>query len=318
MGNIFNSVSGLYPELDEISRPSGSAPSSGHAHAPQAYAPAQQQAYQTAPQYAQQPAPQYAQQPAPQYAQQPAPQYAQQPAPQYAQQPAAQQQAQSTVASNAEPAQNHSPLENNRWMRSLNKITSSMLSASVHLMESGGVYMFAGAHDNVGNTTVSYYTARLLSANGGNQRALFITLSPAEHSSEDDSDLLTDLLAGRISAPEAVASFGDGGFHHLTLELGAQLLQAPVLPGAVEDFLAEARKSFRWVIIDSPPLGDAPSMFPVARAADGLVVVARAGVTRLPALNALGNDLEQLGANVLGVILNYRRYPIPQFLMKLL
>lgn len=209
------------------------------------------------------------------------------------------------------------PLENNRWMRALNKITSSMVAASVKLMEGGGFFMFAGAHRGVGTTTVSYYTARLLSTDLQDQRGLFITLLP-KSGDDGSASLLLDLLEERVTAKDVLSSLGEGNFHHLTIEMDQEFSHAPVLPSVFEDFLSEAKDQYRWVVIDSPPIEDVPLMFPLSRMADGVVIVARAGVTRLPALNALAGELEQMGGKLLGVVLNYRRYPIPGFLMRLL
>lgn len=208
-------------------------------------------------------------------------------------------------------------LENNRWVRALNKITSSMVAASSKLMEGGGIFMYAGAHRGVGTTTISYYTARLLSTDLQDQRGLFITLLP-KLSGSDEPNLLLDLLEERVNAKEVLESLGEGNFHHLTIDLDEEFSHAPVLPTVFEDFLNESKDQYRWVIIDAPPIETVPLMFPLSRMVDGVVLVARSGVTRMPALNALNAELEQMGANLLGVILNYRRYPIPSFLMKLL
>ena len=72
----------------------------------------------------------------------------------------------------------------------------------------------------------------------------------------------------------------------------------------------------RAIIIDAPPFFAAPETFSLAKASDGVVLILRAGVSRHPAVNALVSDLDQLGIPVLGTVLNYRQYPIPQWLLR--
>jgi len=70
------------------------------------------------------------------------------------------------------------------------------------------------------------------------------------------------------------------------------------------ELLDEARAAFSLVVIDAPPLSRAADAHLLARAADSILIVARAGVTSGPAVGAEIAGLAELGAPVIGAVLN--------------
>ena len=66
----------------------------------------------------------------------------------------------------------------------------------------------------------------------------------------------------------------------------------------------ELERAFDYVIIDSSPIVSVSDASVLATQADATVVVARIGVTRKPALREAHKRLAQVGANVLGCIVN--------------
>jgi Mrp family chromosome partitioning ATPase len=70
------------------------------------------------------------------------------------------------------------------------------------------------------------------------------------------------------------------------------------------------------IIIDSAGILVSNDAALFASEADGVIMVVRSGeIRREPYLNAL-MTLNQVGANILGTILNFRRFPIPQYFYK--
>ena len=126
---------------------------------------------------------------------------------------------------------------------------------------------------------------------------------------------LREVLSGEARLPEVVRYVKSGasgselarslGFlpaGQSTLESNA-LLQRPLFP----DLLQAIRNRFDTIVIDTPPsllLADALS---VAAHADGVLVVARKGVTDRDALSDLLERLRRSGANVVGMVLNETR-----------
>lgn len=58
------------------------------------------------------------------------------------------------------------------------------------------------------------------------------------------------------------------------------------------------------MIVDTPPLTVVADAIPLLRSVDGVLVVARMGVTVRGSVAALREELERLGADVLGLVVN--------------
>ncbi|MBD3349136.1 MAG: polysaccharide biosynthesis tyrosine autokinase [Candidatus Eisenbacteria bacterium] len=77
--------------------------------------------------------------------------------------------------------------------------------------------------------------------------------------------------------------------------------------------IARLKKDFRFVILDAPPILSFREAVQYGSVADGVVTIVRAGHTRRQ-LHAHALDLlEEARANVLGTVLNRRRFYIPKF-----
>jgi Mrp family chromosome partitioning ATPase len=68
--------------------------------------------------------------------------------------------------------------------------------------------------------------------------------------------------------------------------------------------LDEFAKEYDLVILDSPPLLGFAECLQMATAADGVVVISRAGQTKRKAVASVITTLKRLRANVIGVVLN--------------
>lgn len=123
---------------------------------------------------------------------------------------------------------------------------------------------------------------------------------------------LKEVLAGEGRLPEVLRyikvnsgvsdmarslGFLPGG--HSTLESNA-LLQRPLFP----DLLQAIRNRFDTIVIDTPPSSLLSDAISVAAWADGVIVVARKGVTDREALAQTLERLRRSGANVVGMVLN--------------
>lgn len=84
------------------------------------------------------------------------------------------------------------------------------------------------------------------------------------------------------------------------------------------DFLNWVKREYEFVVIDCPAMNRSSSAAVIASKADAVVLVVEAGRIRREVIQRSINTLEDLGANILGVVLNKRRYPIPRFIYKML
>jgi protein-tyrosine kinase len=92
--------------------------------------------------------------------------------------------------------------------------------------------------------------------------------------------------------------------------------RVPHLLDRLESRIAELRTAFRYVIVHASPLNkDADSML-LSRWTDGVVLVVEANSTRRDTARRLKRDLEVANVRLLGVVLNNRRFPIPETLYR--
>lgn len=81
-----------------------------------------------------------------------------------------------------------------------------------------------------------------------------------------------------------------------------------------KDFFDSVRSTFDLVLVDSPAAAESPAGLSLSGLSDGVVLVVEAGRTRWQVADTVANRIRTLGGNILGVLLNKRDYPIPQFL----
>jgi capsular exopolysaccharide synthesis family protein len=122
---------------------------------------------------------------------------------------------------------------------------------------------------------------------------------------------LSGVLLGKVKLEEAIQSIEDQSG---LLAAGGDA-NAFLIPSHEEmwrSMMEECHRRFDWIIVDCPPLY-AGAAVTIGRSATGAVLVARANVTRGEVLQSCGERLEELCVRNLGVVLNQRRYDIPNF-----
>lgn len=82
--------------------------------------------------------------------------------------------------------------------------------------------------------------------------------------------------------------------------------------------LERANGSYQWTIVSCPPIQEMYESMDFFRRVDGTVLVVEAGHTRYEIIEQTLKVLQESGANVIGAVLNKRRFPIPQWLYRLL
>jgi Mrp family chromosome partitioning ATPase len=83
-----------------------------------------------------------------------------------------------------------------------------------------------------------------------------------------------------------------------------------------ERFWSQLRDRFDLVLVDSPPAAKSPDGLAICNKVDGVIFVLEAEKTRWPVAEKVKEEIIEHGGNLLGVILNKRRYYIPQFIYK--
>ncbi|MEW6079432.1 MAG: CpsD/CapB family tyrosine-protein kinase [Thermodesulfobacteriota bacterium] len=126
-----------------------------------------------------------------------------------------------------------------------------------------------------------------------------------------------DLAIGRKRVPEVIkdttfpniriitAGFFPPGENKLDILSGI----TPETKQAIED-------GFDWVVYDSSPVNIYPDTLMLSPLADGVVLVILAESTRRAAVKKVKDSLKSINANILGGVLNGRRYVVPKFIYK--
>jgi protein-tyrosine kinase len=87
-------------------------------------------------------------------------------------------------------------------------------------------------------------------------------------------------------------------------------------PQVFTEILESLKTDFSMVIIDTPPTLADDTALAVAAQCDGVILVVQAEQTRWEVAQEAQVRLRRAGAKFLGVVLNRRTYPIPEFLYK--
>jgi Mrp family chromosome partitioning ATPase len=88
------------------------------------------------------------------------------------------------------------------------------------------------------------------------------------------------------------------------------------MPAAVRSTLAALTAQFEWVVVDGPPVLDAPESVDLAPLVDGVVLVVRSGHTKRPIALRAVELLRKSGVRLVGCVLNRRRLEIPDFIYR--
>jgi capsular exopolysaccharide synthesis family protein len=115
---------------------------------------------------------------------------------------------------------------------------------------------------------------------------------------------LSDVLVGSATPSDAIRRISPGAMS--VLPAGTSVPSPPDLLStkALTGLLEELRGAYRWIVIDSPPVGAVVEPLILAPLADGVVFVAAAEIVSYKAALVALERIEDTGARILGVVLN--------------
>ncbi len=177
---------------------------------------------------------------------------------------------------------------------------------------------FASAQRGEGTSTILANLALALRKN--NLRVLLVDLNLVHPNlprlfSLADAPGLSDLIEGKIGLREVVRVVKSNKV--FLLPLGKPRRPAGLdLANAIWaiNIAAKNAKYFDLILFDLPPLNEFPQALYAARQTDGVIQIVQAERTRVEVVRSLKAKLDQMGIQHFGVILNQRRFHIPQLI----
>lgn len=190
---------------------------------------------------------------------------------------------------------------------------AGLMSVLLRLIDQRGsivVYLSAASHGE-GTTTIARELAAAAMRWDWCKVALVDASGPAQvkEPNVDDPVLLVvgDTCADIAFQPKACHG---GLFQAALIDVNTSVPRVDT----VRTLFDRLRKHFTLVIVDSPPILTSKQMSAFGAAADCVVFVVEAERTRSVDLDRARCLLEQLGAQILGIVLNKRRQWVPSFL----
>ena len=87
-------------------------------------------------------------------------------------------------------------------------------------------------------------------------------------------------------------------------------------PDKFKLLLSELRKKFEYILVDLPPVIGHPTTRTLSQLTDGTLFVIKGNHTRIEVIKEAKQQLQNAEVNILGAVLNERKYFIPKFLYK--
>lgn len=130
---------------------------------------------------------------------------------------------------------------------------------------------------------------------------------------------LPDIVGGWLRTGEAeVASVTVGSvtFHAAALTPSFEPSRVSDAGRSIAELYEGLRRSYDLIIVDCPPVLEAPYFVRIAQETPEVVLVVTAEKTRIPEVIRAKDEVAVAGANLAGIVFNRRRFHIPGFLRR--
>ena len=180
--------------------------------------------------------------------------------------------------------------------------------------------LFTSAMHGEGTTSIAASYARILALEG-RERVLVCEMNARRPSfsnvfSTNGGAGITDYFLSSVTLTSLVQKSQPDDLDVLHVgQQDATVIQLH-LNAVFPRLLEEALKTYDTVVVDAPPVISSPETPPMAGFVDGVVVVVRAGKTKREVVERALNSIANFKGRVLGVVLNRKKYYIPDFIYK--
>jgi len=126
---------------------------------------------------------------------------------------------------------------------------------------------------------------------------------------------LGEHLTGRIPLGEAISSTVVPNLDVMPLGRGVASLSA-FGNERLQRFVSDLKMNFEYVLIDAAPMGVYPECVVLCDKVDGIIMVVGYGRTRREIVRRAKEIISRADGKILGVVINRRKFPIPEFLYR--
>jgi len=183
---------------------------------------------------------------------------------------------------------------------------------------SSRVLLLTSSMEGEGTTEVAMGVGLTLSGAMGRRTALIDcnVRHPDIHRRFGVEDIgLDEYLKGELGIDRTLLNTLVPNLYIMPLGSGLTSLGA-VRKERLAEVIGEMRNRFEYVLLDSSPVGINPETTVLCDLVDAVVMVVRHGSTRREVVRRSKETIERAGGKILGVVLNKRKFPIPEFLYR--
>lgn len=178
--------------------------------------------------------------------------------------------------------------------------------------------MLVSAESGAGTTTVAREFASTLALNG-EVKTLLVDANlrrPSLHAvyGVQQAPGLSDHILAESTLSECIRDVGVSNLELLPAGRPAVAPPRILSDSRVDGMMSELRSRYQLIVFDSAPLIPFSEGVQLSRKVDGVVVVIRSASTKQTLVRRTLGLLGDAGANVLGCVLNGRKFYIPQFI----
>lgn len=167
--------------------------------------------------------------------------------------------------------------------------------------------VFTGVEAGAGSSTISWWFASCL-ARTPERRVLFVDGNMRPHADPRDARVsmpgFVDVLLGQETLEDTVVDLGSGAPHLLNAGRVNRFSSGEISESDVRATCDVLRQNYDYVIIDALPTSESPITMMWGKSADGCLLVLESGRTQRDIAQDSVARLNQVGARLLGVVLN--------------
>ena len=181
------------------------------------------------------------------------------------------------------------------------------------------IIQFIGAREGEGTSTIVREFARVSADMVGD--SVLLLDADRHHPCQDhffdirDKSGWLDALRSEGASRDAFHRVGQSNLF-LSPGCNSAVTTPEVFNSKFDEICQGFRDGFQLILIDSAPMMVSPDGLAIASRVDGIVLVVEAEKTRWQAVKMMRDSISRVGGNILGVVLNKRRYYIPQSIYK--